>query len=145
MIASLKHFLQDVFEPLAIAVIAAILILEPDALAGHSDTEDMKMNATMLAWMLGPWEIALILIATLLLFGGKKLPELAKGLGKGLRVFKKEMKGVRESIEEAVDAEPDYEGDIQDEGESQDSDDSQDKDAKKEDAKKEDDQVEQMH
>ena len=143
MIASRKHFLQDVFEPLAIAVIAAILILEPDALAGYTgykDTEDTKMNTAMLAWMLGPWEIALVLIAALLLFGGKKLPELAKGLGKGLRVFKKEMKGVRETLEDAVDVEPDYSDDSLDE------DNGQVKDAiKDKGAKKEDDEVEKMH
>ena len=67
------------------------------------------MNTTILAWTLGPWEIALILIAALLLFGGKKLPELAKGLGKGLRVFKKEVTGVKESLEDAVSAEDDEE------------------------------------
>ena len=66
------------FESLAIAAIAAILIVELDPFAGHagySDTKDTKMNIAMLAWMLGPWEIALILMATLLLFGGKKLAE----------------------------------------------------------------------
>ena len=37
--------------------------------------------------MLGTWEIVIIVLVILLLFGGKKLPELAKGLGKGLREF----------------------------------------------------------
>ncbi|RMF64409.1 MAG: twin-arginine translocase TatA/TatE family subunit [Calditrichaeota bacterium] len=40
---------------------------------------------------LGPWEILLIVMVVLLLFGGKKFPELAKGLGKGLKEFKKSM------------------------------------------------------
>ena len=103
------------------------------------------MNATMLAWMLGPWEIALILVAALLLFGGKKLPELAKGLGKGLRVFKKEMKGVRESIEEAVEAEPDYDDGTGDEDAAQD-DAAKDEDAAQDESTQEDDsQVEPMH
>ena len=35
----------------------------------------------------GPWEIVIILVIVLVLFGGKKLPELAKGLAKGLREF----------------------------------------------------------
>lgn len=38
-------------------------------------------------WLGGP-EIVLIVIVVLLLFGGKKIPELAKGLGKGIREFK---------------------------------------------------------
>ena len=40
---------------------------------------------------LGPTEIILILVVLLLLFGGKKLPELARGLGKSLRIFKDEI------------------------------------------------------
>ena len=38
---------------------------------------------------LGPWEIGLIILVVIILFGGKKLPELARGLGLGLREFKK--------------------------------------------------------
>lgn len=37
---------------------------------------------------LGPMEITILVLLILLLFGGKKLPELAKGLGQGLREFK---------------------------------------------------------
>ncbi len=48
----------------------------------------------------GPWEIAIILAALLLLFGGRKLPELARGLGKGLRNFKEELHGTGKEIEE---------------------------------------------
>lgn len=36
----------------------------------------------------GPWSIALIAIAILLLFGGKKIPELMRGLGSGIKEFK---------------------------------------------------------
>jgi sec-independent protein translocase protein TatA len=43
----------------------------------------------MLGAMLGGWEIVLILAVVLLLFGARKLPELAKGLGQGIREFKK--------------------------------------------------------
>lgn len=42
---------------------------------------------------LGPSEILLILIALLLLFGGRKIPELMKGLGSGIREFKKASSG----------------------------------------------------
>jgi len=45
------------------------------------------VQPTLLA-MLGGWEIALIVLALLLLFGGKKIPELMKGLGKGMKEFK---------------------------------------------------------
>ena len=46
------------------------------------------MNTYMLSFIQG-WEWVIILLAVLLLFGAKKLPELAKGLGKGIREFKK--------------------------------------------------------
>jgi len=36
----------------------------------------------------GHWEVVIILLAILLLFGGKKIPELAQGLGKGIKEFK---------------------------------------------------------
>ena len=43
----------------------------------------------MLAGMLGGWELVLILAVVLLLFGARKLPDLARGLGQGIREFKK--------------------------------------------------------
>ncbi len=46
------------------------------------------------------WQEGLIIVfALLLLFGGKKLPELARGMGKGLRHFKEELSGVKREIE----------------------------------------------
>ncbi len=44
---------------------------------------------TMLAGMLGGWEMVLILAVVVIMFGAKKLPELAKGLGQGIKEFKK--------------------------------------------------------
>ncbi len=41
-----------------------------------------------------PWEILIIVFAILLLFGGKKIPELMKGLGKGVKSFKDGVNGV---------------------------------------------------
>lgn len=38
--------------------------------------------------MIGPWQIVLIVVIVLLLFGGKKIPELMRGLGSGLKEFK---------------------------------------------------------
>ncbi len=43
---------------------------------------------------LGPTELILILLVLLLLFGGKKLPEMARGTGRALRIFKSETKGI---------------------------------------------------
>jgi sec-independent protein translocase protein TatA len=43
---------------------------------------------------MGPMEIVIILGVVVLLFGGKKIPELAKGVGKGIREFKKAQAGM---------------------------------------------------
>lgn len=51
------------------------------------------LQPTILAG-LGGWEIALIVLALLLLFGGKKIPELMKGLGKGMKEFKDGKEGI---------------------------------------------------
>ena len=45
-----------------------------------------------------PWHIIIVVGLALLLFGGKKLPELGKGLGEGLRGFKDGMKGVTDEV-----------------------------------------------
>ena len=52
---------------------------------------------------LGPWEIALIIIVIIILFGGKKLPELARGLGLGLREFKKAKQEIKDEVENVTD------------------------------------------
>lgn len=46
------------------------------------------MNALFLPLAIGPWQIVLIVVIVLLLFGGKKIPELMRGLGSGLKEFK---------------------------------------------------------
>jgi sec-independent protein translocase protein TatA len=51
----------------------------------------------------GP-ELLIILVIILLLFGAKKLPELAKGLGKSMKEFKKATQDVQEDFQEAMDA-----------------------------------------
>ena len=53
--------------------------------------------------MLGGWEIVLILAVVLILFGAKKLPELAKGLGQGIKEFKKATNDVTNEINRAMD------------------------------------------
>ena len=47
---------------------------------------------------IGIFELFIIFIAIILIFGGKKLPELAKGLGEGLKEFKKATKEVDDSV-----------------------------------------------
>ena len=46
-----------------------------------------------------PWEILVIVLVILLLFGGKKIPELMKGLGKGVKSFKDGVNGVEDKAE----------------------------------------------
>jgi len=50
---------------------------------------------------LGPMELLIIFLIVILLFGGKKIPEIAKGLGKGIRDFKSSMAGEDEAKAEA--------------------------------------------
>lgn len=53
--------------------------------------------------IVGPWEIVIIALIVLLLFGGKKIPELMKGLGKGVKCFKDGLNEVEKDIKD-VDA-----------------------------------------
>ena len=55
------------------------------------------------AAMPGGWEMVVIAIVILLLFGAKKLPELARGLGQGIREFKGAVDGVKDEMNEAKD------------------------------------------
>src|SRR3954453_15137744 len=52
---------------------------------------------------LGPAEIALIILAVLLLFGYKKLPDASRSMGRSLRIFKSEMKGMKDDDVRAKD------------------------------------------
>ncbi len=52
----------------------------------------MQMTLQMLPLAFGPMQIVLIVLAVLLLFGGKKIPELMRGLGGGIKEFKKASK-----------------------------------------------------
>jgi sec-independent protein translocase protein TatA len=53
----------------------------------------MQAKETTMFGSLGIWEILLIVVVIALLFGGKKLPELGKGLGQGIKNFKNAVKG----------------------------------------------------
>ncbi len=50
--------------------------------------------------VVGPWQIIIIAFIILLLFGGKKIPELMRGLGKGMKSFKEGMNEVEKQIED---------------------------------------------
>lgn len=54
---------------------------------------------------LGATELIIIVFVILLLFGGKKIPELMKGIGKGVRSFKKGMNDIEDEINKPIDEE----------------------------------------
>lgn len=62
------------------------------------------MTPNIILGMIGPWQIVLIVLVVLLLFGGKKIPELMRGLGKGVREFKD---GINPDEKSKDDNEPD--------------------------------------
>ena len=55
---------------------------------------------------LSTWHVVLIFGVVLLLFGGKKLPELARGLAKGVRIFRDELHGTTKDIDDAIENPP---------------------------------------
>lgn len=55
---------------------------------------------TILPLAIGMWEWVIIALVVLLLFGGKKIPELMKGVGKGVKSFKDGMKGIEDEVNE---------------------------------------------
>ena len=63
------------------------------------------MNAWIIAGIVGPWQIVIVVALALLFFGGKKIPELMKGLGQGMKEFKKATREVNDPEEEAKDQE----------------------------------------
>jgi len=60
------------------------------------------MLNTLLFLNLGGGEIFLVMLVVLLFFGSDKIPELARGLGKGIREFKNATSGVQREIEESM-------------------------------------------
>jgi sec-independent protein translocase protein TatA len=54
------------------------------------------------AWLNG-WEVVAILAVVLIIFGAKKLPELARGLGQGIKEFKKSSREIQDEIQQAID------------------------------------------
>ncbi|MEA1980053.1 MAG: twin-arginine translocase TatA/TatE family subunit [candidate division Zixibacteria bacterium] len=52
---------------------------------------------------MGPWELLVVFLVILLLFGAKRLPEIAQGMGKGIKEFKKAMKDTTAELKDSVD------------------------------------------
>ena len=65
-----------------------------------------NINVMFGLFNLGGGEIILILALVLILFGAKKLPELAKGLGQGIKEFKKATREVTDEVSQAMDETP---------------------------------------
>ena len=63
------------------------------------------MNLFIILGMIGPWQIVLVVIVLLLLFGGRKIPELMKGLGQGMKEFKKATKEEKTDTENNTEVE----------------------------------------
>ncbi|MEE3429782.1 MAG: twin-arginine translocase TatA/TatE family subunit [Candidatus Cryptobacteroides sp.] len=63
----------------------------------------MKALILLPLGVIGPWQWVIIALVIILLFGGKKIPELMRGLGKGMKEFKKGMNDVENDIKE-IDA-----------------------------------------
>jgi sec-independent protein translocase protein TatA len=66
----------------------------------------MILESLFLAGMIGTTEIILIIIAILIMFGGKKIPELMKGVGTGLREFNNAKNNVKTQIEDSMREQP---------------------------------------
>ncbi len=52
---------------------------------------------------MGPWELLIVFLVILLLFGAKRLPDIAQGLGKGIKDFRKAMKDTTEELKGSLD------------------------------------------
>jgi sec-independent protein translocase protein TatA len=66
-------------------------------------TKLKHMNTMLLFMGIGTQELLFIALIVLLLFGGKKIPELMKGLGKGVKSFKDGMNGVEENLKDSAE------------------------------------------
>jgi sec-independent protein translocase protein TatA len=61
------------------------------------------MINSVLLGMVGPWQVIIILLVIVLLFGGRKIPELMKGIGQGMKEFKKATQDDEEPEAEKVE------------------------------------------
>ena len=63
-------------------------------------------NINLAFFNLGPWEILLILVVVLILFGAKRLPELARGLGQGINEFRDAVDSSKKEIIDGIENNP---------------------------------------
>jgi len=63
----------------------------------------LSISPLLLFFNLSTGELLIILAVVLLFFGAKRIPELAKGLGKGIREFKDASSGIRKEIDQEID------------------------------------------
>ena len=68
-------------------------------------------NINIAFFNLGPWEILLILVVVLILFGAKRLPELARGLGLGINEFRDAVDSSKKEIIDGLESETSKEKD----------------------------------
>jgi sec-independent protein translocase protein TatA len=55
-----------------------------------------SLPLSILLGVIGPWQIVLVVVVLMLFFGGKKIPELMRGLGQGMKEFKNAKDGIEE-------------------------------------------------
>ena len=87
----------------SLAVFGSLLIAAVGVRIGQ---EVHFMNTTLAVLGLSGGELVLVLVAILVLFGAKKIPEFAKGLGQGIKEFKKASSDVTSEIQNAMNQEP---------------------------------------
>ncbi|MEQ8580320.1 MAG: twin-arginine translocase TatA/TatE family subunit [Marinoscillum sp.] len=64
------------------------------------------MNTVLAFGMPGGWELIVIILFVIIFFGAKKIPEIARGMGKGIREFKDATKEIKNEIDESAKAKP---------------------------------------
>ncbi|MFT5640635.1 MAG: sec-independent protein translocase protein TatA [Cyclobacteriaceae bacterium] len=60
------------------------------------------MNTVLAFGMPGGWELIVIILFVIIFFGAKKIPEIARGMGKGIREFKDATKEIKDEIQEGA-------------------------------------------
>ena len=65
----------------------------------------MSLQVQLAFFNLGPWEILLVLVVVLVLFGAKRLPELARGLGLGINEFRDAVDSSKKEIMDVIESE----------------------------------------
>ena len=53
--------------------------------------------------VVGPWQVIIIILVIIILFGGKKIPEIARGLGLGLKEFKKATRDIKDEVQNVTE------------------------------------------